>query len=255
MKTSSHRAVLDGLADPARAFNEVTSFIRVVSMSPRLGRALQDPGEASAKRALVTALSKGAFGDESIDIIVGAIENLDDVSPVEALAEVAADLGAKVGNSETFESSLHAIGALIDGDAELSLALNDPGTSDDKKADLLRDLLAGKADATAVTLAVALVYADHGHDLARRAFAAEVRAAAGRNKLVATVRTAIELDAEHRARLVESLEQALGKGVEARFSVDPSIIGGVVVRVGDEVFDGTVRLRLEQARVALASAS
>jgi F-type H+-transporting ATPase subunit delta len=75
------------------------------------------------------------------------------------------------------------------------------------------------------------------------ALAAERRRAA-----VAEVRTAVELTDEHRKNLAGALERATGRKVELRVIVDPSVIGGVVARIGDQVIDGSIRRRLELAR-------
>jgi len=62
----------------------------------------------------------------------------------------------------------------------------------------------------------------------------------------------VPLDAERRARLVDALSKATGRQIEVRVVVDPTVIGGVVARVGDEIFDGSVRSRLRDAREHLA---
>jgi F-type H+-transporting ATPase subunit delta len=68
---------------------------------------------------------------------------------------------------------------------------------------------------------------------------------------VGEVRTAIPLDDEQRRRLTEALERATGKKIELKVIVDPSVVGGIVARVGDTVIDGSIRHRLEQLREAL----
>jgi F-type H+-transporting ATPase subunit delta len=72
--------------------------------------------------------------------------------------------------------------------------------------------------------------------------------------MVADVRTAVPLDDERQARLAETLTRVIGRPVELRCTVDSTIMGSVVVRVGDEVFDGSVRSRIEQARERLGVA-
>jgi F-type H+-transporting ATPase subunit delta len=71
---------------------------------------------------------------------------------------------------------------------------------------------------------------------------------------VAEVRSAVPLDEARRQRLAAALSKATGRSVELKVVVDPSVIGGVVARLGDEVFDGTVRTRLHDARERLAGA-
>jgi F-type H+-transporting ATPase subunit delta len=71
--------------------------------------------------------------------------------------------------------------------------------------------------------------------------------------VVAEVRSAVPLTLERRKKLADALSKATGKNVEIKVVIDPSVIGGVLARVGDEVFDGTVRTRLEDARERLGS--
>ena len=68
---------------------------------------------------------------------------------------------------------------------------------------------------------------------------------------VAEVRSAVPLDDEQVQRLAEALSQATGKHVEVKVIVDPSVLGGVVARIGDTVIDGTVRHRLDQLEGAI----
>jgi F-type H+-transporting ATPase subunit delta len=77
------------------------------------------------------------------------------------------------------------------------------------------------------------------------------RAAAERKHAVAEVRSAVPLDARRRDKLAKALSKNLGLDVEVKVIVDPSVIGGAAVRVGDTVIDGTVRHRLDQLKEGL----
>jgi len=76
-------------------------------------------------------------------------------------------------------------------------------------------------------------------------------AAASREREVAEVRSAIELDDAQVARLAEALGRATGKAVEVKVIIDPSVLGGLVARIGDTVIDGSVRHRLDQMKAQL----
>ena len=65
---------------------------------------------------------------------------------------------------------------------------------------------------------------------------------------MAEVRSATPLDDKQRKALAEALGQATGKNVEVKVLVDPSVIGGVVAKIGDTVIDGSIKRRLEQLR-------
>ena len=78
-------------------------------------------------------------------------------------------------------------------------------------------------------------------------------ASAEREHALAEVRTAVDLTAEQRDAWPQALSHATGRKVDVKVVVDPSVIGGVVARVGDEVFDGSIASRLEDAKQALGS--
>jgi F-type H+-transporting ATPase subunit delta len=69
----------------------------------------------------------------------------------------------------------------------------------------------------------------------------------------AKVTTAVELDEEHRRALLERLERASGTRLRATFAVDPSLIGGAMVQVGDHLIDSSIRAQLHSLRSQLAS--
>ncbi len=76
-------------------------------------------------------------------------------------------------------------------------------------------------------------------------------AAAERGRRVAEVRVAVPLTADERERLVEALTRIVRRQVELRVQIDPSVIGGVKVEVGNTIIDGTVRHRLDQLSESL----
>jgi F-type H+-transporting ATPase subunit delta len=93
-----------------------------------------------------------------------------------------------------------------------------------------------------------VVSAGRAHDLPAVVDAFVARAAELRAEAVAEVRTAYPLDADQVARLADALGKATKKRVTVKVVIDPSVLGGIVARVGDTVIDGSVRSRLEQLR-------
>jgi len=81
------------------------------------------------------------------------------------------------------------------------------------------------------------------------------RAAAAKESVVGEVRSAVPLTDDQKTRLAAALSKATGKRVEVKVIVDPAVIGGLLVRVGDQVFDGTVRRRLQMAKEQIGRAS
>jgi F-type H+-transporting ATPase subunit delta len=74
-----------------------------------------------------------------------------------------------------------------------------------------------------------------------------------RRQVLAEVRSAVELTADQRSRLAAALSTLQGRQVRLNVIVDPEVVGGIVVRVGDDVIDGSIASRLEQARRTLSA--
>src|SRR4029453_9481689 len=92
-----------------------------------------------------------------------------------------------------------------------------------------------------------LIEQGRARELGRIVEALAELAAERRRHVVAEVGLAVPLTVERPKKLADALSKATGKNVEIKVLIDPSVIGGVLARVGDEVFDGTVRTRLEEA--------
>jgi F-type H+-transporting ATPase subunit delta len=110
------------------------------------------------------------------------------------------------------------------------------------------ELLGSKASPHTVNLIAFVVQQGRARDLPAIIDSVVQLAAAERAKAVAEVRSAVPLDGEQQAKLKAALEQATGKQLELKVVVDPSVIGGLLARVGDLVFDASVRRRLELAK-------
>ena len=135
---------------------------------------------------------------------------------------------------------------------ELQSTLADPGIDVERRLRITEDLLGGRALPTTAALVSLVVGAGRGGELVDIIDATIDRAAASRNRQVARVRSAVELTAEQRARLAEAIKASSGLDVEIQSIVDPSVVGGVVTEIGDDVIDGSVRSRLQQMRSGLA---
>jgi F-type H+-transporting ATPase subunit delta len=116
----------------------------------------------------------------------------------------------------------------------------------------VRDLLGPRARPTTTRLVELAVTRRRVSSLERTLEELSALAAQRRSRSVARVRVAQPLDAEQERRLVASLTRMYGQQVQLQIDVDPTVLGGVEVRVGDEVLDGTVRSNLEAARRRLA---
>jgi F-type H+-transporting ATPase subunit delta len=150
------------------------------------------------------------------------------------------------------EDELYRFAKESERQAKLREALTDPALPADRKKALIEDLLGSRASRHTVALLGFVIEQGRAKDLPKIIDALAKLAAEQRRRAVAEVRTAVPLDGKRRERLAKALAKATGKDIELKVLVDPDVIGGVVARVGDEVFDGTIRRKLELARQQLA---
>ena len=148
----------------------------------------------------------------------------------------------------TVEDELFRFVQALRSDEQLSSTLADQGVPAFRRQQVVEDLLGGKASATTMALASMVVGAGRTTDLPAIVDALVERSAASRNKSVATVRTAIDLTAEQRNRLASAINTRTGRDVEIKVVIDPTVLGGVVTEIGDDIIDGSVRRRLNQLR-------
>jgi F-type H+-transporting ATPase subunit delta len=133
------------------------------------------------------------------------------------------------------------------------MALTNPFVSADAKRQLLSQLLAGKVTPEALQLITEAAASPIGRslDLSLEEYAR--LAARRRERLVAEVHVAVALTSAQRSRLIDALTDTYGHAVYLNVVLDPRITGGMTVRVGDELIDGSVATRLGEAQRKLAS--
>lgn len=156
------------------------------------------------------------------------------------------------GQLERVGDELFRIARAFESSNDLREALTDPRLPVERKKGIVDDLLGEKSSSLSVNLVNFVVSAGRASDLPAIADRVAERAAAARDKAIAEVRSAVELDEDTVARLAVALSEATGKDVEVKTVVDPNVIGGIVARVGDVVIDGTISHRLQQLRDKLS---
>jgi F-type H+-transporting ATPase subunit delta len=167
---------------------------------------------------------------------------------VEAYATALLEVSRAEGHLGDVQDELFRFARTFEGSDELRSALTDPMLPTERRMAVIEDLLGGKALQVSAALASFIVAAGRAGDLPAIIDRFVELAAAEQRRAVAEVRSAIELTTEQIGRLREALNRATGKDVEVKVVVDPSVLGGIVTRVGDVVIDGSVRHRLEQMR-------
>jgi F-type H+-transporting ATPase subunit delta len=162
-------------------------------------------------------------------------------------AEVLFTLGERSGRTEEYGRLLESLAAAVVSSPEAQAVLMSPKVTRGRKAELLAASVPGAAGEF-VHFVAAVVR--RGRVLALGAIAAQYNRLLDikHNRVRAGITLARTPDAELQAAITAALSRSLGKEVMARFGVDPEILGGAIVRVGDRVLDGSVRRRLTQLR-------
>ena len=170
---------------------------------------------------------------------------------IEAYAEAMFAVAQAEGNLSEIEDELFRFARILEGSDELQNSLADPHVPVARRQQVIIDLLGGKAQPATTALVAMVVGTGRSRDLPTIIDSFVAMSASAANKEVAEVRSTISLTDDQKLRLAAALGQATGKQVEVKVVIDPSVQGGLVVRVGDTLIDGSVRRRLEQLRKAL----
>jgi F-type H+-transporting ATPase subunit delta len=133
--------------------------------------------------------------------------------------------------------------------------LVDHRVAGERKAALVTELLEGKTTPATLRLVVEAVTHPRGRSLERVLAEFGRIAAERRNRLVAVVRTAVDLSEQQKTRLSAALSAQYGHDVHLNIEVDPTVLGGMSIRVGDEEIDGTIVRRLNDIRRRIERAS
>lgn len=241
-----------------RAGDDLFALAGLVDREPQLRKALTDPATApDARRALLADIVGGKVSAPALaaaEDVAGLRLHDTELAPLlDDLAAEALFAAAERGDElERVEDEVFRFARVYQGAPDLRSALTDPALPVDRKRAIVDELLADKASEITVRLISELIGRGRTHDLDRALAGLSAQAAARRGRVVAEVRTAVELDPERMSRLAAAIEREVGTPVDLHVIVDPGVVGSLAVRVGDELYDGTVRRQLETVREQLA---
>ena len=169
-------------------------------------------------------------------------------------ANALADVALAQGAADAALKQLADFGAAFAISAELRNFLASPGVTRGAKHAVL-EKIGARVGAGKIIRNFLFVIADHQrtHILPEiiGAFVDVVRRRQGIAE--AEISSAVELSAAQKKEFARTLERLTGKKIEAKYSLDPALLGGAVVRVGDTVYDGSVRNSLNELRARLAA--
>jgi F-type H+-transporting ATPase subunit delta len=260
--------VADG-SDPQTLGDELFAVVEVLDAQPVLRRLLTDPGSSDqAKQGMVKHLfgtgdkgfirsllsrGEGKVSEATVDLLTEAAavrwHSTRDLPDALERAGINAYLASaeQQGQLDEVEDELFRFGRVVHGDPQLRAALGNRSLPIAQRQGIVDALLHGPAMAETVALARQAAVGRHGSFETTLEDTGEL-AAARRDRLVATVTSAVELSEDERNRLAEALRRHYGRSLHVNVVVDPRIMGGLAVQVGDDLIDGTVSGRLEDAR-------
>jgi F-type H+-transporting ATPase subunit delta len=258
---AGHDALATALAsgaDVSALAEDLFAVSGALDSSASLRRALVDPSrDDNAKRGLVEALFGRRLGPRSTELLKilvsqrwaddGDLGDAIQSMAVEAIVAVA-ELG---GRLDSLEDDLFRFGRVVAADPALTDALSAQGGDENAKTALVEALLEGKASAETIRLVRQAAISPRGRRFGRVLEDYLVIAAKRREQLTATVTAAFALDDAQRQRLARALTGIYDRPVHLNVVVDPKVVGGVRVQVGDEVVDGTILRRIQEAERAL----
>ncbi|MUL40074.1 F0F1 ATP synthase subunit delta [Streptomonospora sp. PA3] len=246
-------------ADTAALGRELFEVVALLEREHTLRRWLADPANpAEAKSGLIGELLESQASPSTVMVVGDVVQArwsrqrdlIDAVERAAVFATIArAETEQRLGE---LEDELFRFGRVLAGEGELRAALTDEAVSAESKSGIVQALLGDKADPATTTLVTQLVTHPRGRTLEDGLEYYGQLVAERAQRYVALVRTVVALSEDQQERLRSALARIYGRPIHLNIDVDPSIMGGLSIRVGDEVIDGTIAGRLSEVRRRLA---
>lgn len=261
MGSASRTAIAKGIAAltaakgvTLQAGEEILAAARALESSAQLRALLADPTLDAKERESLVARVFGSFSPVATGLLGSlAAERWSNANQlVDGVEEVGIRAIAQAETQADVVAELFAVERAVRSDAELELALGSKLASADSKAAVVSRLLSKQGSAATTAIVRHLVRSPRGRRigaLLRRA--AEIVADVA-GAVIATVTVAAPLQAKQREALAADIAARFGREPRIQYLIDPAVIGGVRVRVGDTVIDGTIASRLADLRLQLA---
>jgi F-type H+-transporting ATPase subunit delta len=244
-------------ADATRLGDELFTLLGILDAEPTLRRVLTDPTVEADRKADLAQDLLSDFDESTVTVVSDAVRHrwsrAADLADALEQGGITAFLAAAEaeGDLDELDDGLFRFARIIEGDPELRDALNDRTAPVQARQQLVETLIADQVGAPALKLAREAVTGRHRSVLNALADMQRL-AAARRERLVAVARVARPLSDELRERLQAALTERFGHQLQLNVIVDPDVLGGVRVTVGEEVIDGTVSTKLAEAHRRLA---
>jgi F-type H+-transporting ATPase subunit delta len=175
---------------------------------------------------------------------------MSDAARIDGYAAALLDVARAEGDQTGLSEELFQVAQAFEASDELRETLTDRRIPLDRKKGVVDDVLGGRASEATIGLVNLLVTTGRIGDFADIARRAIDLAAAGEEAVVAEVRSAVSLNEATVSRLATKLGRLTGKKIKPQVVIDPDVVGGLIVKVGDTIYDGSVRNRFDELREA-----
>jgi F-type H+-transporting ATPase subunit delta len=247
----------DGLITLAE---ELYSVADLLTAQPRLRRRLADSAAAADHRTgLAGTLLEGKISASALSIVQQAVSvrwsaAWDLVDALETSGDDALLAAADSdGVLDEVEDELFRLERILDAESDLTALLDQAAVDGGTRTSLLDSVIEGKVNRVTLALVRHAVVTQRKRSILLAVDNLIEAAGARRERFVARVISAVELNEQQERELANKLSELYGRRIEVRYAVDTAVRGGLVVRVGDEIIDGSVLSRLNQLRSAFAS--
>lgn len=239
---------------------QLFSVADAIDSSNQLVRLLSDSGRpAEVKESAVSSLFADKVSPQALEVTHEVVRRRwseqEDILDALELAGVSVLLGQAEREDAlgTVEDELFQVSRMIDRSGELHSALDDAREAPAQRAQIMRSVLEGRVHRITLQLVVRAVTRRSDLKPARRVSQLARFASDRRRRSFASVTSAIELSEAQRARLGAILTGIYGRDVHMNVQVDPQVVGGLRIQVGDDLYDATVLARLARAKQQLVS--
>ena len=244
--------VVAGGADAGTLGDQLFTVAVLLRNEPSLRRIATDVTQpAGAKQGLMASVLDGKIDDAALGLVKSSVAfrwtlSRDLPDALERLSEIAVVKSAGK-DGDALVDELFEVGQLVNRTGELRDALSDPARSVADKAELVDTVLGGKVLPATVTLTKQALAGSYR--TVTGALAAYRKVAAGvAEETVATLRVVHPLSDGDKQRIAEILSRQYGRTVHVNEVIDPEVLGGVHIEIGDDVIDGTIASRVADAR-------
>ena len=239
--------------------DDLAAIAALLGSEISLRRLLTDPARSGEQRAaIVTELLTGKVGGAAVDLVAGVVrsrwsqprdlaEAIDELSVEAELA-----LAERAGSLDAVEDDLFRFGRILAAEPELASGLSERIPAQ-QRTGLVDSLLAGKANPSALRLIHRVVASPRGTSVLDGVDRLGSIAATHRERITALVTAVVPLTEAQRSRLIEILSRGYGKQIRLNVELDPELIGGMTIRIGDDIIDGSLVTRLAEASRGFAA--